>query len=709
MSEKKTYDTRGVASPLNHQIYTDFIQKLGIKPSEELDLKQRGLTTQQIAKAQYATKPNFKENNFINAMAYVSNHYSLEGVPGFLRDNEKGFWTCQPVSGLVVPCRDYNGNITSLLIRNDRAALDDDSGKKINKYVSFSSGGKKGGGKIFQTTHCPIITGPCLDYDSTTVRITEGVLKADVATALGKIYCLGLQGLNVRSDLKVIIKKMECQELLIALDSGEDDSTDILRCTIDLIKICEDLEIDYKIEMWDSKLGKGIDDVIKNGHQDKIRYATEDEITEIKERAHHKNPYNGEWAYIIQQERFYHKYSDMELNKSQFANKFGIAKMQTVNEMLADGYEQYDKLTYEPGRELIIRDGNVSLFNVWRDGAVEAIEASDEDVKLFIDHISYLFPDEKYQAIVLDYLAHCIQFPGKKIKWALVIIGTLFGTGKSFIGDTMKEILGHHNVNSPTMEAIHGEFTGWQKGCELIIIEELMARGKQELMNKLKPMMVAEMAHVREMRKEEYDIPNRYNFLCYSNYDDPIIVEKGDRRYGVVKTEVEPKEKEYYDTIFEWIIADGTAGKLKGWFLKRDISKFNSKFAPMTEAKEELISTSRSQIDEWVQDGIANETFPFNLDIVCIKHLKDKRVCPPGFDRLTDQRFAAALKKAGAKKFPAQIAFEGRGKFWVWILRRHEMLLSTSPTVLKTMYEKKSFEQEPGNNDWNPLADIAPM
>lgn len=415
----------------------------------------------------------------------------------------------------------------------------------------------------------------------------------------------------------------------------------------------------------------------------KIRFATEEEIDELKARAHYKNPLNGEWCYILQQERFQHKHSNQNWNKAQFANKFGIAKLQSVNEMFSDGFEQYDYLTYEPGKELILKDEHGTYFNTWRDPNIEPVGG---DISIFLLHLEYLFPDEEGRKIVLDFLAFIVKFPGKKIRWALIIQGKEFGTGKSFLADVMKVILGAFNVTSPSMEEIQGKFTHWQKNCQLIVIEELMALGRRELVNKLKPMIVSPTARIREMHKTEYDQPNRYNILCFSNHPDPIPLEEGDRRYAVVKTDAVPKDKAYYDALFGWLEKPEAAQHLLHYFLQHNVSDMNHSRAPMTQAKQDIIEMSLHPLEAWIKSGIEERCWPFNGEILAIRHLHT--ICPQEFRKIPDQKWADYLRKYGAIAYEKQVPLAGGSRVKVWLAGDNKHLLkNASPSELAKRYE----------------------
>lgn len=275
-----SYPFENGAPPRNHSIYVDYIGKLGLQPADLSHLTKRGLSSEHIHKAQYATKPVNNSSVAQEALGHISKKYKPDGVPGFFI-NEKGSPSQSGSTGIIIPCRDVNGHISSLLIRNTPYKTGK-STKFGNKYIYFSSNGKEKGGKVWSTTHCPIVRGPARKVSGTTVRITEGFLKADVASALDpEMYCLGMNGLNPPSDLDYVLEELEIDTLIIALDAGEHENKDMIRGIIKLVTLAKKVGVDFEIELWNPEDGKGIDDVLAAGNKDKIRYATDDEIKKI--------------------------------------------------------------------------------------------------------------------------------------------------------------------------------------------------------------------------------------------------------------------------------------------------------------------------------------------------------------------------------------------------------------------------------------------
>lgn len=95
----------------------------------------------------------------------------LRTVPGFVTGRYGGLTLAGGPDAFAIPCRDVEGRIVGLQLRHDRPEAG-------TKYV-FLSSSKHGGPSSAYACHVPLHRGPVEE-----VRITEGFLKADIATAL---------------------------------------------------------------------------------------------------------------------------------------------------------------------------------------------------------------------------------------------------------------------------------------------------------------------------------------------------------------------------------------------------------------------------------------------------------------------------------------------------------------------------------------------
>jgi hypothetical protein len=206
------------------------------------------------------------------------------------------------------------------------------------------------------------------------------------------------------------------------------------------------------------------------------------------------------------------------------------------------------------------------------------------------------------------------------------------------------------------------------------------------------------------MHKPAYEQPNVFNLLMFTNHEDALLIDREDRRYCVLFSPAKPLAHSYYQQLWEWTREH--KAELLHWFMSRDLSAFQPQaHAPMTEGKTAIIAESLSDVQAWVQEGIAEETWPFMGDLVSINHLID---CAPKSLRFaTRQNVARALKAAGAKKIESPILLKAGNQVRLWSIRRHEIWAGAERNTLAAEYEKwAATTTEPGGN---PLYDARPL
>lgn len=275
------------------------------------------------------------------------------------------------------------------------------------------------------------------------------------------------------------------------------------------------------------------------------------------------------------------------------------------------GMKQVKHCTYWPKQELIVEEHGIEKLNMWKG---HDLEPSEEDAGPLVNHVRYLYPNLDEARILLDYLAFQVQQPGEKVHWALLMQGVQ-GTGKSYFGLLLRLILGEHNVASVTNEMLHEPYTGWIRNKQFVVVEEMMAGRRLELMNKLKAMITEEWLQIREMYMPPYKQSNRVNFLFLTNHSDPIIIDSSDRRYCVLASSVPPNPAaDYYKHLFDWTRENPAA--ILGYLLRRDLSRFDSKaHAPMTEGKAAMIHESLNDLEHSIRNLVETSSYPFHADI----------------------------------------------------------------------------------------------
>jgi uncharacterized protein DUF5906 len=715
-------------------IYLAMLQLLAITPDHRKQLNNRGFDDTEIERLNYKTFP-LSRNALVIRLADVFDN-DLSGVPGFWQD-ERGTWQLAGKPGIIFPVYGIDGEISALKVRVDKPSV------PSQKYLLLSSNPKAdrvqgvqkypGGTSAKATCHFPLDRPEKLDV----LRITEGEIKADLTTLLSPQYTMAIPGVALWKMAIDAIKELQPAKVLLAWDSDKEEARNVEGITdrayggirdaatyfgAELPKDSEDFfigktlaslyhslkqeGINVAIESWDKEAGKGIDDVFCNGATDKLREWTAEESEEfVKLMLTSGVP--GDWIYVVGVKSFYHTKTLIQLDKEQFSDRYAHEQSGNPahNALTNSAFPKADLPIYLPEAAMTFSDEQGRrLFNLWRRNELEPREGS---VAVFLAHMEYLIPEARERAVVLDWMAYNIQFPGKKIHWAVLLQGEQ-GTGKSYIGWVMRQLLGKNNVSSPTNEVIHEIYTAWQKSCQLVVVEEIMARGRMELMNKLKPIITQDITVVREMHKPAYEQPNCFNLLMFTNHEDSIIIDKTDRRYCVIFSPAKPRGDEYYAAL--WKETEGAAAAILYWMLKRDLSKFSPKgHAPMTGGKEALIEMSMPPLQSWMAECISHDTWPFQGDIVSAHHLLE---CLPTPLRnfASSQQLGRALKACGAIQL-GQIKLDKGGSIRVWAVKRMTTWLALEAKDWLAEYQKWASASQPGGHgdSFNPMREARPM
>ena len=273
---------------------------------------------------------------------------------------------------------------------------------------------------------------------------------------------------------------------------------------------------------------------------------------------------------------------------------------------------KFESMVYLPWESEVVSNGHSGRsYNIWRDSG---IAPTPGDVTVFLEHMAYMFPDEAERELAIDYLALLVRRPAVKVNFAM-LVKSRQGTGKSWLGSLIARIIGEPNVTRPSNTAVVEKYTDWQLGAQLAIIEELMAMGRMEVANRLKPAITDHYLSIRPMYGRVYTVPNRLNFLCFTNHDDALPLESGDRRWLVFFSEAARESEAYYERLFAFLKGDGPA-HVAHWLSQRHVKLNPMGTAPKTRGKEEMLNLSMGDAEQHLSDLLAEGAAPFDFGLV---------------------------------------------------------------------------------------------
>ena len=303
--------------------------------------------------------------------------------------------------------------------------------------------------------------------------------------------------------------------------------------------------------------------------------------------------------------------------------------------------------------------------------------------------------------VIIQWMAHNVQKPGKKILWAPVIVGVQ-GDGKTTLSKMLASAMGVKNVSPVSPESMFSDFTAWAEGSCVKVLEEIRVHGnnRYDAMNKLKPLITNDTVEVVRKGKDGKQVINVTNYMALTNHMDALALDDGDRRWGVFKTRFESRaqmlselDDTYWQTLHSAI--DCHSGAIRGWLLDVDISGFNRVAGPDVSAfKRAMIDSTKPADQQDVEQAIELGWLGVSTDLLATDCLNSALFDLSGV-RMNTRRLAAALDLVGFVKVEGTLKWRQRNrKLW---RRKGAGLSAKHATELREILDQTSAE----NEGWN--------
>ncbi len=338
-----------------------------------------------------------------------------------------------------------------------------------------------------------------------------------------------------------------------------------------------------------------------------------------------------------------------------------------------------DIMSYLPNTsETICQIDEVKVLNIFNPKTIPQVaqdytEQGLEAIELVKKHIKFICTTEKNSTIFTEWLAHCVQFPGKQILWSPVI-QSIQGVGKSFFGELLRFCLGDRNVGTVSPTQVISDFNGWATNVMVNVLEELRVKGhnRYDAVNSLKPLITDRMIQINDKGVKQYMTYNTTNYICFTNYKDSLPLDQDDRRWWVIFVPLEtlaemPKYVDeeavtYFPKLFNAVRSHGS--EIRKWLLEYEISKdfLNTKQAPMTNHKLSMIATEEAGFEGYleIKELIEKGSKYFNKEVICSNSLFEALLFEhPELDIQARNR-NIILKKLGYSALPKPVKIDGK-------------------------------------------------
>ncbi len=223
------------ASQLN-EAYSCLLSNLDLGQFHKENLLKRGLTDSQISTNQYKSYSLLRRRQLALKLQHLFGEHICKDIPGMYKDS-RGVFVIGGCPGLLIPVRDPSARIVALKIRCYSS-----TSSRYSYLSSKSHGGKSPGHPL----HFPL----AFDFNSKLIRITEGELKADIATVLSGTPTISIPGILSWRMAIPVLKSLKPETVRLAFDMDFKTNPDVARALIAAFDEIKSLGFNTEVETW---------------------------------------------------------------------------------------------------------------------------------------------------------------------------------------------------------------------------------------------------------------------------------------------------------------------------------------------------------------------------------------------------------------------------------------------------------------------------
>ncbi|MBL1215790.1 MAG: toprim domain-containing protein [Ignavibacteriae bacterium] len=252
-------------------------------------------------------------------------------------------------------------------------------------------------------------------------------------------------------------------------------------------------------------------------------------------------------------------------------------------------------------------------FNLFTPTEYMLLEKNSDTIELSKDCpaiftvLSNVVPEKKERESFINWLSYIFSSRRKSIV-AWLIRGTQ-GSGKNLLFERIiTPLWGDNQCITVGNNALDSDFNSYIKNKMMIAYNEVTTNyksDKKEKESKIKTYVSDDKVRINEKQIREYTLDNFSNSLFFSNYEVPIIIEDGDRRFNVVENFVKLENHSNYkkfsshQNFLDQIESELMTFAQYLMNYSYDIQLANRVF--MNSAKEKIVGSSMSIFEEFAK------------------------------------------------------------------------------------------------------------
>lgn len=241
-----------------NRVYRALLAELALDAPHRENLQARGLSGDDVEAGLFRTWHLRGRARLAKKLVEQFGEEVARQVPGLFvqrdeRDENRTWWSLAGSPGLLMPALDASGRVLGLRVRRDE--VDADSGDRY----SWVSSCRYGGPRPATSLHVPP------GQRGSVVRLTEGELKATVATVQTGVLTVGVAGVGRWREALPVLAELGAERVLLAFDADCRENPVVARATVSAVRGLREAGFEVAVETWPAEAGKGVDDALQAG------------------------------------------------------------------------------------------------------------------------------------------------------------------------------------------------------------------------------------------------------------------------------------------------------------------------------------------------------------------------------------------------------------------------------------------------------------
>jgi hypothetical protein len=264
---------------------------------------------------------------------------------------------------------------------------------------------------------------------------------------------------------------------------------------------------------------------------------------------------------------------------------------------------QHDAVVYDPGNP-----GDGRCLNLWR-GFTR--EPKPGDCSAYMKHVAdnICAGNAEHCAYLLDWMAYCMQHPGTRAHVAVVLKGKE-GVGKGVLVFWLGQLFGSHFRHVTHGRHLTGNFNAHLQQCSLLFADEAFFAGDRTHESVLKRLITEDTIDIEPKGLDLHRVRNCLHIVMASNSDWVVPAGADARRFFVLDVaDTQKQNGEYFAAIEKQMKAGGLEALLYE-LLNRDLSNFDIRKVPHTQALAQQKQFSRRGVDQLIENLAHNGVLP---------------------------------------------------------------------------------------------------